>query len=99
MSSRILRAYLCTKGACSMMGTDLAAWAAKRERPVLMLPAVWLLDPYAAPEEYRYQISCDRDALGAAGKPITFPIMIEEPIERGARRIIGPEDWLEFIGR
>lgn len=97
MARGMLRAYLCSKGTCSLMGMDLAAWAAEKERPVLILPGSWLLDPESAPEGFRRIAREDRELFGRqAGRKLSFPIMFEEHPAPAVDRIVGPEQWLEF---
>ncbi len=99
MATTTLRAYLCTKATCGMMGIDLAAWSAEHSQAVLILPASWLLDPDEAPEKYRVRAENDREkALATPGmKELAFPIMFAEDEDPGAEtRVIRETDWLEF---
>ena len=99
MPTTTLRAYLCTKATCGMMGIDLAAWSAEHSQAVLILPASWLLDPAGAPEKYRVYAQHDRKkALATAGiRELAFPIMFAEDEDpKSETRVIRETDWLAF---
>lgn len=96
MPSRMLRAYLCTKALCAMMGTDLAQWAATKERAVLILPGSWLSDPSKAPEGFARLVREDRKTIYKSGT-IDFPVLVEDPVnEKGGPRVVRDSDWLAF---
>lgn len=94
MKTTTLRAYLCTAGTCGMFGMDLAQLAAGSERPILILPASWLLEPRKAPEGFRRLLRDDRRAIKDTGE-IRFPIVVSGDPEEGFV-VVRDENWLAF---
>jgi hypothetical protein len=79
------------------MALELAGWAAKKKRAVLILPSAWLLNPEEAPDGFRRLAKRDSEEARLRGE-LSFPVMLIDNLRpEGGTRVITEGDWLAFV--